>query len=511
MNNILSNSHKRYSYFPSSIPKTDSNEVNKKRSSFYDDYLERSNQNKKETAFSTNRPVLKLPDLKSQETLPISQNQKTSGSAIKKNIESVLSQKYGELDTRHIFDGVDDKDIEDNIETAENTIKTNVDRGVLSKSILPKLPNLRDGLALSYAAANKGNNKAAKRAIEAAYTEQKSVESFDNLLLNESNNQPTIQPTKYSSFYDDYLKSKNSKDSKNLWNNISKVLDLPKANKNPRYVNADVLNMRSAPGTDSKVIGKLTDGTEVNYTGNKTKEIDGHLWAEVTYDGKTGWVAADYLRIAKPQESFSNDSVNSSATPENPDQSVSQNSSIYDASTSAENVQIGNNSNKNNNPAVEIQENKQSLDWTDPNAVRNEFNKEGNHGNMQCADLTKWVIDKHTDLKRPEGGNNGNVFAENIAKSNGLATTHTPCAPAIFSVKEGTYGPGIDPRGVSDSQYGHTGMALSVKDLGNDMYEITYIDTYQGYNKDGYNSNVRTRTFKKDDNVTYVSLEGHLK
>ena len=84
-------------------------------------------------------------------------------------------------------------------------------------------------------------------------------------------------------------------------------------------------------------------------------------------------------------------------------------------------------------------------------------------------------------------------------------------APAIFSVKEGTYGPGINPAGVSHSQYGHTGIALSVKDLGNDMYEITYIDTYQGYNKDGYNSNVNTRTFKKGDNVTYVSLEGHLK
>ncbi len=456
-----------------------------------------------------------MPDLTPQKSQPNSQNPETTGSAIKKNIKNVLSTKYGELDTRNLFDDIDDKDIEDNIETAENTIKTNIDRGALSKNLLPKLPNLRDGLALSYAAANKGNSRAATRAREAAYTEQKVTKDFNNLLLNVSNNQPANQITKNSNFYDDYLKNNSSQDKNKSWNKIGKVFDLPEVNRNPRYVSADVLNMRSAPGTDSKVVGKLTDGTEVNYTGNKTNEIDGHLWAEVTYDGKTGWVAADYLKIAKPQESSlnvsQNDSVTSSATPENPDQSVSQNSSIYDNSPSTENVQIGNNSNKNNNPAVEIQENKQSLDWTNPNAVRNEFNKEGNHGNMQCADLTKWVIDKHTDLKRPESGNNGNVFAENIAKSNGLVTTHTPCAPAIFSVKEGTYGPGIDPRGVSDSQYGHTGMALSVKDLGNDMYEITYIDTYKGYNQDGFNSNVRTRTFKKGDNVTYVSLEGHLK
>ena len=193
---------------------------------------------------------------------------------------------------------------------------------------------MRDGLALSYAAANKGKSKAAKRAIEAAYTEQNA----------------TRTPTKALTFYDDYLsRIEPSKNNNSSWNNLGKSLDLPKVTKNPRYVNADVLNMRSEPGTNSKVITGLVDGTEVNYTGNKTKEIDGHLWAEVTYDGKTGWVAADYLRIAKPQESFSNDSVNASATPENPDQSVSQNSSIYDASTSAENVQIGNNSNKNNN------------------------------------------------------------------------------------------------------------------------------------------------------------------
>lgn len=236
------------------------------------------------------------------------------------------------------------------------------------------------------------------------------------------------------------------------------------------------------------------------------------MWAEVTHNGMTGWVAADYLKTAKPQESSSNraetDSSNVSSTNDISDQSKRQNHDIYDNLPDVENVK---NSNSSDNTAVEIQGNKQNLDWTDQNAVRNEFNKEGNHGKMQCADLSKWVIDKHTDLKRPESGNNGNVFAENIAKANGLETTHTPCAPAIFSVKEGTYGPGIRPGGVSDDQYGHTGMVLSVKELGDDMYEITYIDTYFGYSDNGYNSNVKTRTFKKGDNVTYVSLEGHLK
>ena len=157
--------------------------MKKKRSSFYDDYLERSSQNKKEAGFSINSTAVKLPDLTPQKTQTVSQNPETTGSAIKKNIESVLSPKYGELDTRHIFDGIDDKDIEDNLVTAENTIKTNIDRGALSKNILPKLPNLLDGLALSYAAANKGKSKAATRAREAAYTEQSEKGTSDNLLL----------------------------------------------------------------------------------------------------------------------------------------------------------------------------------------------------------------------------------------------------------------------------------------------------------------------------------------
>lgn len=185
---------------------------------------------------------MKLPDLTSQKTQPVSQNPETTGSAIKKNIKSVLSKKYGELDTRNLFNDIDDKDIEDNIRTAENTIKTNVDRGALSKNILPKLPNLRGGLALSYAAANKGNSKAATRAREAAYTEGDMLleNIVENKLLsndlpemqNTSDNQLTSQSSKHSSFYDDYLKNKEpSKNNSNLWNEPGKAIDLPEVKK----------------------------------------------------------------------------------------------------------------------------------------------------------------------------------------------------------------------------------------------------------------------------------------
>jgi len=69
-----------------------------------------------------------------------------------------------------------------------------------------------------------------------------------------------------------------------------------------RYVNSDtsLLNMRSAPGTQSTVISTLPGGTTLDYQGNKTGVIDGHMWAEVSVNGQTGWVAATYLTDEAP-------------------------------------------------------------------------------------------------------------------------------------------------------------------------------------------------------------------
>ena len=63
----------------------------------------------------------------------------------------------------------------------------------------------------------------------------------------------------------------------------------------PRYVIADTVNFRSAPGLNSFSYRFLDKNTVVDYTGNKTEMIDEHLWAEVQYKGITGWIAADYL------------------------------------------------------------------------------------------------------------------------------------------------------------------------------------------------------------------------
>ena len=108
------------------------------------------------------------------------------GSQIKSRLKSVLSKKYGGLDTKNLFDDIDDKDVENNISTAESAIKANIDKGFLNTDYFKKFPNLRDGLALSYAAADKGNSKEAKKAREAAYTEDEPLvkETGKKLLYN---------------------------------------------------------------------------------------------------------------------------------------------------------------------------------------------------------------------------------------------------------------------------------------------------------------------------------------
>ncbi len=99
-------------------------------------------------------------------------NTESIESVIKNNIKNILLKKYGEFDVSNIFDDIDNKDIEDNLQTAESTINTNEEKGYLDEEYSLMLPNLRDGLALSYAAANKGKKKAARLAKEAAYTER---------------------------------------------------------------------------------------------------------------------------------------------------------------------------------------------------------------------------------------------------------------------------------------------------------------------------------------------------
>jgi uncharacterized protein YgiM (DUF1202 family) len=62
-----------------------------------------------------------------------------------------------------------------------------------------------------------------------------------------------------------------------------------------RVVAPDGLNLRDAPGLDSRVIAELDDGDRLEGTG-RTETADGRDWTEVRVGGQTGWVASQFVR-----------------------------------------------------------------------------------------------------------------------------------------------------------------------------------------------------------------------
>lgn len=97
------------------------------------------------------------------------QNPKNEGLRIKSSVAKALSASTGK-DHSKAFDGIDDKIIEKNISLADDTVKKNTQK----RAYLSDYPNMRDGMALFYAAAESGDRKAAKLARQAAYVKNNS-------------------------------------------------------------------------------------------------------------------------------------------------------------------------------------------------------------------------------------------------------------------------------------------------------------------------------------------------
>lgn len=63
----------------------------------------------------------------------------------------------------------------------------------------------------------------------------------------------------------------------------------------PRKVTAQSLNMRKGPGTGYDRYGDpLPQGAIVTHTGD-AREVEGETWAEVSYQGRLGWVSGRFL------------------------------------------------------------------------------------------------------------------------------------------------------------------------------------------------------------------------
>lgn len=67
----------------------------------------------------------------------------------------------------------------------------------------------------------------------------------------------------------------------------------------PEYaVTTGDLNVRSAPGIDSRVLGVARTGTRLLYQG-QSQEVNGRLWYLVEYHGVNGWISSKFSHLVK--------------------------------------------------------------------------------------------------------------------------------------------------------------------------------------------------------------------
>ena len=311
------------------------------------------------------------------------------GSLAKSKLNSALRELYPDNRYKGLFDGIDDKAVEKNLSLADDVIAKN-SANPYNKALFPKLPNLRGGLATYYAAAESGKHKAADMARKLAYTEA------------------TEQPLP----------------------DVAKTAKTQTSNK--RYVNADLgLNLRSEPGTSKQIIGKLSKGTEVEFTGNKTGKIGNHEWAEIKYGDKTGWVAADYLNLEMPYDMYVPDRTDNSKS-EMPQQEKS------DAQT-------------NNNGAGTRYVGEKTINMRATPGLRGHTKEKIDHGqsveytgNNETLDGIKWAEVKY-------GNKTGWVIADNLRKEP-VGELFDPNAPKELIVK----GQQLDAQARSDDLYQKT-------------------------------------------------------
>ena len=110
----------------------------------------------------------------------------------------------------------------------------------------------------------------------------------------------------YIQVIDSINNSGSSSNNNNSNSNTSTDNTITAMSKTGQVVNISTnLRVRSAPNTDSSVLGYLLNGATVNITGQTTN------WYRINYNGKEGYVCSDYIRII---ESSGNTGTNQSST-----------------------------------------------------------------------------------------------------------------------------------------------------------------------------------------------------
>ncbi len=464
---------------------------------------------------------------------------------MRKNVGELLSRMDGK-DYSHAFDDIDDATIEKNISVAKNTVDRNLTNRRYSEEYLEKHPHMQDAMTMFYAAADLKKYKLADKVRRAAYYEEKE----DSKVLQQSLKKDQ-KFNKAVEFFDKILDPFNIFGKKNDDN-----ADYTKnATGNIRYIVDNNVNFRSQPGTGNKSLASLSFGTPVKYTGNKTDDyINGYRWAEVEYDGKTGWIADSFLGIDDPiaaqkekeeaerkkQESIR--FVGEDGTKMYSRASINSNELL--SLNRGDSVEFtGKKKERNDHVWAEVTYNGETgwvqadgLRTTDPlsyektqalladhQELRDRFASVtgkssivGDYdygGSLECVDLSKWFVDQFTTLN--SGTGHGKDHVNGVIDNNkekGLQATNIPCAPAVYSVAAGKPGPGL--KNNSHSEYGHTGIIIDVKrkyysaDPYKDAYVITYFHAWNGCS--GYSS-INTKTYYPSEDVTYLDLSKYMK
>ncbi len=230
----------------------------------------------------------------------------TYGRSAKNKMKNIFSIKSSSPFDKNIFDDIDEKDIEKNLPLAESTINRNIERGFLNKDYEKTYPYMKDALAVSYAADDENNRKAANAARKFAYME--SIPEFENLLLkpkekNEKVSTLLYKPeekadfVKYSNTSAEPTREDSTGDKASQEGTKQQDAKQESPNDPRRYVGEKPTDIHVAPGKDSTVKNRLPGGTEVLFTGRKTKDKNGEYWAEVDFNGQRGWVVANDLRV----------------------------------------------------------------------------------------------------------------------------------------------------------------------------------------------------------------------
>lgn len=129
-------------------------------------------------------------DLAADDSDTSSTESKLGKDDIRKRIEGAIIRIAGtdsKAPYKGLFDGIDDKLIEECLPLADQAIKSNKAKGLLPENAEETYPYMRDALALFYAASELGNKNAAKKAREVAYEEITPINQYYSNIKSKSN------------------------------------------------------------------------------------------------------------------------------------------------------------------------------------------------------------------------------------------------------------------------------------------------------------------------------------